>query len=254
MKLKHVLAVAAMLAPSFAYAIACGDMVGGGGTETRDLSTGGTVTVNNALLTTTDNQSTGTGVIQSFVRIAGNDDCKQGYNTDFRPLEFDENNSPQFTRDLPLSAVPIVTIDGIQYREFLLDINQNDSGSESLLTLNEVQIFVHNTDDVTGYGSGALATPVWSLDEFANENVKLDYTLNSGSGAGDLFLYVPNSEFVGGTFVTLFSSFGDPNVNNDGFEEWAVRSTETLVTEPGILGLFGIALLALGYTRRRRIA
>ena len=249
MKLKHVLAAAAMLAPSFAYAVLT---CPGGVTTDSMVSANTTLNINGGVLTNTDNQSTGTGVIQSFVRLSSNDDCIQGYNTDFRPLEFDENSSPSFTRDLSLSAVPIVTIGGVQYREFLLDINQTNA--DSLLTLNEVEIYVHSTDSVTGYGSGDLTTPVWSLDGAGDRNITLDYALNSGSGSGDLFLYVPNSLFVNGTQVTLFSSFGVPNNNNDGFEEWAVRTTETLVTEPGILGLLGIALLALGYTRRRRIA
>ena len=252
MNLKHVLAAAAMLAPSFAYAIACGSVVGGGAT-THTLAAGGTITINGAQLTTNDSQATGSGVIDSFVRLGDNLDCEQGYNTSRRPLQFDENSSPQFTHDLPLSAVPIVNIGGTLYREFLLDINQ--TGADPLLTLNEVEIYVHSTANVGNYGSGALTTPVWQLDGAGDANVTLNYLLNSGSGSGDLFLYVPNNLFVGGTLVTLFSSFGTPENNNDGYEEWAVRTaTPVFLAEPGVLALFGIALLALGYTRRRRIA
>ena len=249
MKFKHLFAAAALAAPTFAYAVSCDSITGGG--TVISLTGGGTVgpsvTTNGAILTTTDNQSTGTGVIQSFVRIQDNDPCIQGYNTDARPLEFDENNSPVFTRDLPLAAVPIVTIGGVQYREFLLDINQQNS--DSLLSLNNVEIYLHSTAGITGYDFGLA--PIWELDGAGNRIVELDYALNSGSGSGDLFLYVPNSLFAGGTMVTLFSQFGDGNDNNDGFEEWAVRSTVALA-EPGILALLGIALLALGGTRRRR--
>ena len=227
------------------------NLIDGGGTVinlTAGGTTGPSVTTNGAILTTTDSQSTGTGVIQSFVRLTSNDPCIQGYNTSARPLEFDENNSPQFTRDLALAAVPIVTIGGIQYREFLLDINQQSA--DSLLSLNNVEIYLHNSTEITGYDFGLA--PIWELDGAGNRIVELDYNLNSGSGSGDLFLYVPNSLFVGGTQVTLFSQFGDsPNENNDGFEEWAVRTTVS-VAEPGILALLGIALLALGGTRRRR--
>jgi len=247
MNLKHLFVAAALAAPTWAYAVSC-DSITGGGTAT-DLTTGGTETINGAILTTTDSQSTGTGVIQSFVRLTSNDDCIQGYNTDARPLEFDENSSPQFTRDLSLSAVPIVTIDGVEYREFLLDINQTNA--DSLLSLNEVEIYLHSTAGITDYPFTGEATKIWELDGDGNVIVELDYALNSGSGSGDLFLYVPNSLFVGGTFVTLFSQFGDGNDNNDGFEEWAVR-TSTPVTEPGILALLGIALLAFGGARRRR--
>ena len=147
MKLKHLFAAAALAAPSFAYAVSC-DLITGGGTVT-DLTAGGTATVNGAILTTNDSQATGSGVIDSFVRIGGNDACIQGYNTNFRPLEFDENNSPRFTRDLSLSAVPIVNINGTDYREFLLDINQTNA--DSLLSLNEVELYLHSTAGITDY-------------------------------------------------------------------------------------------------------
>src|SRR5690242_11620025 len=59
-----------------------------------------------------DAQPTGTGVINSFVRIQGaaaGGGAEQGYNTTARPLQFDENKSPQFTRSLTLGQVPVVT-------------------------------------------------------------------------------------------------------------------------------------------------
>src|SRR5947209_2145212 len=87
-------------------------------------------------------QPTGTGVIQSFVRVnpGGSPDFERGYNTSGRPLQYDENTSPMYTRDLLLSDVPTVTgLSGIVYRVFLLDINQTNSSP--LLNLNEIQIF-----------------------------------------------------------------------------------------------------------------
>jgi PEP-CTERM motif-containing protein len=255
MKLKNLLVAAALTTPSFAYAVSCG-LIAGGGTS-YDLTAGGSATVNTAILTTTDQQPTGSGVIDSFVRISSaNDACVQGYNTDARPLQFDENSSPTFTRDLLLSAVPVVTIGGVAYREFLLDINQQ--AANPLLSLNDVEIYVHNTAGISGYTGGSFGslTPVWDLDGAGNAVVELNYNLNSGSGSGDLFLYVPDSKFdKTKTYVTLFSSFGIANVNNDGYEEWAVRlPTGTRVSEPGMLALFGVALLALGYRRRRSSA
>jgi hypothetical protein len=77
-----------------------------------------------------DAQPTGTGYIDSFVRIQGaasGGGAEQGYNTTARPLQFDENKSPQFTRSLALGQVPVVMVDGVAYREFLLDINKKSS-------------------------------------------------------------------------------------------------------------------------------
>src|SRR5262252_9181811 len=58
-------------------------------------------TANGAIFDQSDAHPTGSGVIQSFVRIQGTG-VEQGYNTDARPLQLDENKSPTFTRSLSL--------------------------------------------------------------------------------------------------------------------------------------------------------
>jgi hypothetical protein len=227
-----------------------------------DLTAGGSGSLQPGidLFTTTDSQSTGTGVIQSFVRISTNNDTVQGYNTDARPLQFDENSSPQFTRSLQLSNVPTVTIGGVVYREFLLDINQ--TGADPLISLNELQIFMGNTGSPIGATVGAggtlnfgsQATLIYDMDANGDNTIELNYLLNAGSGSGDLFVYIKDSLFTGGTNVTLYSKFGDPNNNNDGFEEWAVRTTTTVQTpEPTSITLLGSGLLGLYFVVRRRL-
>jgi hypothetical protein len=189
-----------------------------------------------------DQQPTGSGVINSFVRInpGGSAAFERGYNTSGRPLQFDENTSPTFTRDLQLSEIPKVTgTSGVVYRVFLLDINQ--TGSNPLLNLNELQIFQTNTagllgatgEDANGVGRvsfGSDASLVYDLQGLTRsttlETVLMDYSLNSGSGTGDVYAYIPDSLFDSSkTFVTLYSQFGTPpgpNFANDGYEEWAV--------------------------------
>jgi len=230
-----------------------------------DLTGGGSGTINGLatdFFTTTDNQATGSGVIQSFVRVsAANQQTVQGYNTDARPLQFDENSSPIFTRQLSLSAVPVVNIGGVNYREFLLDINQTNA--DPLLTLRELQIFVGNTGSPTGaivgangtLSFGGQASLIYDMDvPDEGSQIELDYSLNSGSGSGDMFAYIADSLFTGGSFVTLYSKFGPPpNDNNDGYEEWAVRSTETLVVPLPMAAWAGMALCGfVGASKLRR--
>src|SRR5262245_30513946 len=65
-----------------------------------DLTTAGASGfINGAFFQQTGPQPTGTGAIQSFVRIQRNV-SEQGYNTDYRPVQFDEKSDPNFTRSL----------------------------------------------------------------------------------------------------------------------------------------------------------
>jgi hypothetical protein len=228
--------------------------------------------INGAIFTRNLTQPAGSGKIQSFVRISdANGTVVDGVNTDARPLLYDENTSPTFTRDLPLSAVPIVTLPGdpTQYRAFLLDINQNNSGPDSLLSLDAVQIYLL---DEGGLNSGALGVggnklfageaPIYDMDKNSDNAVLLDYNINSsGSGVTDMILLVPNALFQGGSFVYLYSRFGEttPFVNNDGYEEWAVKTPQILNVVPApaglLLGLAGAGsfggFAGLSWLRRR---
>lgn len=84
---------------------------------TLDLTTAGSSgTINGALFQQVGPQPTGSGVIDPFVRIsAANQTSVQGFNTDARPLQFDENSSPTFTHSLLLSDLATVNVGGTTY-------------------------------------------------------------------------------------------------------------------------------------------
>jgi hypothetical protein len=96
--------------------------------------------------------------------------------------------------------------------------------------------------------------------------VKLNYSLNTGSGSGDMVMYVPDANFdpTKGPYVTLFSRFGQPiagdnsDVTSDaGFEEWSAgkrgpRGTIIPITVPEPASSSLILLGAAALLRRGR--
>jgi len=217
------------------------------GTPTLDLSTQGAIgSINGAIFMQYSPQPTGTGVINSFVRLQtsnGKAAVEQGYNTDHRPVQFDENTSPQFTRSLHLSEVPSVDIGGTTYREFLLDINQK--ASQPYLSLDALQLFSGSAPDLTGYDptTGTLAglTAGFDLNAGGQSWIKLDSRLSHGSGSGDMLAYIPDSTFARTAsnpdpYVYLYSKFGVNFAGNGGFEEWAAGKSLLTTANGAISG------------------
>lgn len=250
---------------SLALMIGCLGVAKEAQATTLDLTTAGSSgSIGGAFFQQTnfEQSSTGTGVINSFVRIQ--DDIEEGYNTDGRPLPLwpDVNTSPTFTHSLLLSVVPIVSLSGTDYREFLLDINQTAPGT--LLSLDKLMIFQESDPDLTG-SLASLGTPLYDLDAGGDNWIKLNYILNPGSGKGDVLVYIPNSLFnpSGGQYVYLYSRLGDNFTGNDGFEEWAIcqqvggcgggGTTNPPIPEPMSMLLVGSGLLGvLGLKGRKK--
>jgi hypothetical protein len=238
-------------------------------------------TVNTAQFIVNANvDNVGTGNLDSFLRLqaTGNGTSEQGWNQ--LPAQFDEK-AGGFTHNLLWSDASFVNYGGTLYVEFGLDINQ--TGSNPLLVLNQLQVFVgaHQADSSYNTGTGQLGTLTasYDLDAGGDNQIVLDYSLFSGSGNGlDMVALIPASLFgspAAGSYLYLYSSFGVPPptgaVTNDGFEEW-VRATggfhivcppgntdpscppsvDPSVPEPASLALVGVALLGLAAARSRR--
>jgi hypothetical protein len=252
-----------------------------GGAWSGSNSPGGQLYATGAIFYQGVMQPTGTGYVNSFVRIQ-HSPTEQGYNTDKRPVQFDEKTDPNFTRSLAVANVPIVNINGTNYREFFLDINENNSTNGHYLSLDKLQIFLGASGNLGNYaasGTGGLTgtlnglSPIYTMDtgvgigDLQDNWIKLDYSLNNGgSGKSDMVAYIPDSLFTNtgaNPFVYLYSQFGitasgPTGLTTDaGFEEWYTNSplavTHTAVPEPtGILLLVsGLALAARKVQRRK---
>src|SRR5207247_6117966 len=177
-----------------------------------------------------------------FLRVGSNSAVEQGYNSDLpsQQFQFDEVGGG-FTHSLALSSVPRINIGGQWYREFLLDLNE--SGSAPLLSLDELRFYVADSGTLggntpaTGYDptTHQLAghSAVFDLDAGGDNWVKFDASLNSGSGSGDAYVYVPDQAFMGGQYLYLYCKFGVNAANDSGYEEWAVSKSVAGAPAPG---------------------
>lgn len=222
-------------------------------------------TINGALFTYTDQQPTGTGVIDPFLRLQ-DAAREQGYNTSGgTPLD---TKAGIYTHDITFADLSssTATINGVLYYTVLLDVNEAD-GKKSLLSLDQLQFYTSSTGSQTTTNVSSLGTLRYTFNP--GDYVLLDYARNSGSGSGDMFAYIPASYFAGTLqtdFVYLYSEFGytaSADANSEaGFEEWALILGTTpppTVGRPVPEGMpvwFGGAILAslclIDSIRRRR--
>jgi hypothetical protein len=261
------IAAAFFAVASAAHANTIVDLTTAGSFSTPTAATGGTFIV----LQGSIDPSAGIGV-DAFLRLQENRE-ERGFNSGlFSPL--DEEVGP-WTEPLLLSKVPVVTIGGTTYRQFLLDINQTKASdlnpTASLLSLNQIQIFQSNASPTSysiseAFGTAAFlfglnpaATEVFRMSGTTPLEIQLNDALNADptTQLGDMFLYVRDAVFDPTlSNVILFSQFGDPNgtyVSNDGFEEWSVLSGLTApVPEPPVIVLIALSLALVALHQKRR--
>jgi uncharacterized repeat protein (TIGR01451 family) len=173
---------------------------------------------------------------------------EQGYNTNFRPQQFDERNSASHNRALLLASVPIVegdgtngTVEGVLYREFLFDANEPNGQDRNFLLLDALQISQADVENLTGFdqplhqgGNGAAfcanATLVYDLDAGGDSWVALNSRLSNGSDGSDARVLIPDALFSQDTpSVILYSAFGYQGASwqaQGGFEEWGSRGPQ----------------------------
>jgi len=207
---------------------------------------GSSGTVNGVLFEFDDQQPAGSGVLSPFLRIMRTP-AEEGYNTSNSDFPFDEvPPAGGFTRDLQFAELQQIAGSYL----FVLDINEPSGGTQSLISLDAVQIYVSDTGSQNTTTLGDLGTLLYDLDAGGDSEVLMDYDNAPGSGISDMLMTVPSSVFAGvsaSDFVILYSAFGDTDASQDGFEEWS-----HVVPEPGTGLLMGMGLVGLASRRRRR--
>ena len=210
------------------------------GTPDLDLTLAGTAgSINGAVFSTGETQSAGTGAFNAFVQIQRTG-TEQGYNTD-ASAQYNENNSLTHNHSILLADVPIVigdgangTVEGIAYREFLLDLNEGNGGTNPYISLDALQIWQNEAGNLTNFtaGSGFAGTHTnflaYDLDAGADRWIALNAGMSHGSGQSDYRILIPDSFFINDAahrYVTLYSAFGEQAGWNSsgGFEEWGLH-------------------------------
>jgi hypothetical protein len=240
-----------------------------------DLTNGGSQTLGTAIFTTTENQSTGTGVINPFLRLQGNGN-ETGLNSNEGNAKLlGDTKAGIWTHDITLGDLGTTTFNNTNYYIFLLDVNENDSAAGKLISLDTFQLYTRSTSITDGTKDTLAAVQAggnkrYDMDAISDSEVLLNYSLNNGSGSGDLFVYVPTSLFSADTdssFLYLYTQFGykgvigsRPNTidyrSDAGFEEWATTKSKAqghMVPDSGsTIALLGFGLTAAALISRRK--
>ena len=225
-----------------------------------DLDSDGSGTINGAIFETNDDHPTGTGVYNPFLTIQNNG-WEQGYNSSTG--NFDTKREPQWNHEIRFSDLQATVIGGVQYIGFSVDINEPNN-AKSEISLDALRVYTSSTlqsstsTDSNGFFNGSLGTLVYDLG--ANQVLYNDQ--DSGSGEGDINIYIPVSFFLNAgvtanDFIYMYQRWGNTDSTEAGFEETALIRGLTPIPEMStffpIIGL----LVAVGSThvlRRRRMA
>ncbi|HZE12740.1 MAG TPA: hypothetical protein VE086_03195, partial [Chthoniobacterales bacterium] len=156
-----------------------------------DLGSSGSGTVGGALFQTNNDHPTGTGVYDPFLTVQ-NDPWEQGYNGSNG--NFDTKRVPQWNHEIQFSDLQTTTINGTAYFGFSVDVNE-PGGNKAGISLNGLSLWTSSTiqgstsTDANGFFNGSLGTLRYSL----GDNQVLYNDQNTGSGGGDINIYIPVS-------------------------------------------------------------
>jgi hypothetical protein len=175
-----------------------------------------------ALFTQFDGRTVGRGEVDTFLRLHAQRNVAQGFNTSAPLKSFDASWNPRHTHAVKVADLPSVTVNGVTYRELVLDVKQPLHSPN--VSLDELKMYVSNGPRLNGYNTrtGKLGglSPVYDLDADADNRVTLNARLNGSNGRGDALVYVPEALLAGGTYLYLYSKFGATSSAQCGQVDW----------------------------------
>ena len=126
-------------------------------------------------------------------------------------------------------------------------------GSKSLISLDQLQFYTSKVGSQTTSNVGSLGTLRYTFS--SGDSVILDASRNHGSGSGDMYAYIPTSDFAGSKtsdFVYLYAHFGNTDASQAGFEEWALVNAAPIPEINALFPIIGFFALAFATQHLRR--
>jgi len=183
--------------------------------------------------------SAGSGVFRDLYRLSPpsgqSNVVEQGYN---RPGVMDTSVPNGF--DPYLKFGELIQDASQSSYIFVIDLNEANNATDRYLSVDDLKIWVGGTTDpnplpgTLSATMNALGVPAYDMNPSGQQNfVLLDATLSSGSGGGDLFVFVPKSFFPQNTAadanIFIYTKMG----SYTGAAGFGAGSTQEQVSIPG---------------------
>ena len=175
-----------------------------------DITVAGSfVEINGAIFTDAVNAGSGTGGYNTFLAIRDQTGgevpqnfYEAGFNSnDTNPLnETNDEIDPSKTHTVRLSDLVVVTVGGVQYYEFRVDLNENNDAIATQISLDRFEIYTSSSGTIeTTDGAGGLFAQnlAYNMDAGGDVSVLLDEANSTGSGTDDYAVLVPVTNFAG---------------------------------------------------------
>ncbi|MEE3361848.1 MAG: hypothetical protein VX248_18000, partial [Pseudomonadota bacterium] len=191
---------------------------------------GSSTTVGGVIFEDAANVGSGTGNYDTFLALNDNDGTIAGFNSDDSGSIDPSNSNMDASKSeaILLGSLTTIWIDGVEYYEIRLDLNENNKEGEAAKSQISMEAFkIYTSTDGTIEDLPTLETQNLVYDLDADEDNTLFLSEEStGSGTDDYAIYIPVSQFEGldpaTTYFYLYTEMGreEPWEENAGFEEF----------------------------------
>ncbi|CAN7345707.1 beta strand repeat-containing protein [Rhizobium sp. LjRoot254] len=197
---------------------------------------GASTTINGAIFVDSANVGSGTGNYNTILAISDNDGNETGFNSDdTQPLDpSNEDIDQSKTHTVLLSTVPVTIVNGVEYYEFRVDLNESNSNPGGQISLDTFKIYSSTDGTIQKLAVLEAQTVAYDMDAGGDKTLLLS-EVSTGSGTDDYAVLVPVSSFAGADPATTYMYLqvgmgfkGGDYVSQGGFEEWNLQSAGSL--------------------------